>query len=157
MRIITMLLSLSVLCVCVHVYQQSTPVISGLIDTVDKVMGHMVSNLEAKPNSPVAIGGKSYVAGQWQYTHTCTHAHTFTYLCPGSHYKKLISLVVQLTLSMQMTQAHSVGQQVARHSRSWLLHSSQEVRHRGKIITQILCLQGERGGGERQVRISFKD
>ncbi|XP_058246386.1 adhesion G-protein coupled receptor D1 isoform X3 [Hemibagrus wyckioides] len=42
--------------------EQSTPVISGLIDTVDKVMGHMVSNLEAKPNSVVTIGGKSYVA-----------------------------------------------------------------------------------------------
>ncbi|KAK3540392.1 hypothetical protein QTP70_030402 [Hemibagrus guttatus] len=42
--------------------EQSTPVISGLIDTLDKVMGHMVSNLEAKPNSLVAIGGKSYVA-----------------------------------------------------------------------------------------------
>ncbi|XP_047679117.1 adhesion G-protein coupled receptor D1 isoform X6 [Tachysurus fulvidraco] len=41
---------------------QSTPVISGLIDTVDKVMGHMVSNLQAKPNALVAIGGKSYVA-----------------------------------------------------------------------------------------------
>ncbi|XP_046728025.1 adhesion G-protein coupled receptor D1 isoform X2 [Silurus meridionalis] len=41
---------------------QSTPLISGLIDTVDKVMGHMVSNLEAKPSSLVAIGGKSYVA-----------------------------------------------------------------------------------------------
>ncbi|KAG7332042.1 hypothetical protein KOW79_003876 [Hemibagrus wyckioides] len=42
--------------------EESTPVISGLIDTVDKVMGHMVSNLEAKPNSVVTIGGKSYVA-----------------------------------------------------------------------------------------------
>ncbi|XP_053536049.1 adhesion G-protein coupled receptor D1 isoform X3 [Ictalurus punctatus] len=42
--------------------EESTPVISGLIDTVDKVMGHMVSNLEAKPNSLVAFGGKSYVA-----------------------------------------------------------------------------------------------
>ncbi|KAK2840674.1 hypothetical protein Q7C36_012253 [Tachysurus vachellii] len=42
--------------------EQSTPVISGLIDTVDKVMGHMVSNLQAKPNALVAIGGKSYVA-----------------------------------------------------------------------------------------------
>ncbi|XP_060787256.1 adhesion G-protein coupled receptor D1 isoform X5 [Neoarius graeffei] len=42
--------------------EELTPVISGFIDTVDKVMGHMVSNLEAKPNSPVAIGGKSYVA-----------------------------------------------------------------------------------------------
>ncbi|KAI5094699.1 adhesion G-protein coupled receptor D1, partial [Silurus meridionalis] len=42
--------------------EESTPLISGLIDTVDKVMGHMVSNLEAKPSSLVAIGGKSYVA-----------------------------------------------------------------------------------------------
>lgn len=54
----------AVVFVCtVCVYQQLTPVISGFIDAVDKVMGHMVSNLEAKPNSPVAIGGKSYVAG----------------------------------------------------------------------------------------------
>ncbi|XP_046904073.1 adhesion G-protein coupled receptor D1 isoform X1 [Hypomesus transpacificus] len=41
--------------------QQSTRVVSGLIETVDKVMGHMVSNLEHSP-SPVSLGGKSLVA-----------------------------------------------------------------------------------------------
>ncbi|KAM9475036.1 adhesion G-protein coupled receptor D1 isoform 1-T1 [Clarias gariepinus] len=42
--------------------EPSTPVVSGLIDTVDKVMGHMVSNLKAEPSSVVTVGGKSYVA-----------------------------------------------------------------------------------------------
>lgn len=58
------------MCVCVCVFQQSTSVISGLLDTVDKVIGHMVSNLEDEPSSLLSIDGKSYVAGQWQHTHT---------------------------------------------------------------------------------------
>ncbi|KAG9270503.1 adhesion G-protein coupled receptor D1 [Astyanax mexicanus] len=42
--------------------EQWTPVVSGLIDTVDKVMVHMVSKLQSKSDMPVTIGGKSYVA-----------------------------------------------------------------------------------------------
>ncbi|XP_062855458.1 adhesion G-protein coupled receptor D1 isoform X2 [Trichomycterus rosablanca] len=42
--------------------EEWTPVVSGLIDTVDKVMGHMVTNVDAKPDSLFTIGGKSYVA-----------------------------------------------------------------------------------------------
>ncbi|XP_035392157.1 adhesion G-protein coupled receptor D1 isoform X2 [Electrophorus electricus] len=42
--------------------EEWTPVVSGLIDTVDKVMVHMGSNLESNPSSIVSIGGKSYVA-----------------------------------------------------------------------------------------------
>ncbi|XP_062418427.1 adhesion G-protein coupled receptor D1 [Pungitius pungitius] len=39
--------------------QQSIPVVSGLIETVDMVMEHMVTNLEAGPDS---LGGTSFVA-----------------------------------------------------------------------------------------------
>ncbi|KAL6114561.1 adgrd1 [Pungitius sinensis] len=39
--------------------QQSIPVVSGLIETVDRVMEHMVTNLEAGPDS---LGGTSFVA-----------------------------------------------------------------------------------------------
>ncbi|XP_068594734.1 adhesion G-protein coupled receptor D1 [Brachionichthys hirsutus] len=42
--------------------QQSTPVVSGLIGTVDRVMEHMVSNLEPSPNSLVSLGGTSSAA-----------------------------------------------------------------------------------------------
>ncbi|KAL6456384.1 hypothetical protein MHYP_G00349280 [Metynnis hypsauchen] len=42
--------------------EEWTPVVSGLIDTVDKVMVHMVSSLQSNPNTPITIGGKSYVA-----------------------------------------------------------------------------------------------
>lgn len=40
------------------------PVVSGLIDTVDRVMEHMVMNLEPSPKSLVSLGGTSSVAGQ---------------------------------------------------------------------------------------------
>uniref|UniRef100_A0A4W5L766 Adhesion G protein-coupled receptor D1 n=1 Tax=Hucho hucho TaxID=62062 RepID=A0A4W5L766_9TELE len=40
----------------------STPVVSGLIETVDKVMVQMVSNLESSPHSLISLGGKSSVA-----------------------------------------------------------------------------------------------
>ncbi|CAB1319683.1 unnamed protein product, partial [Coregonus sp. 'balchen'] len=44
--------------------QESTPVVSGLIETVDKVMVQMVSNLESSPSphSLISLGGKSFVA-----------------------------------------------------------------------------------------------
>uniref|UniRef100_A0A665WMK0 G-protein coupled receptors family 2 profile 2 domain-containing protein n=1 Tax=Echeneis naucrates TaxID=173247 RepID=A0A665WMK0_ECHNA len=41
---------------------QSTPVVSGLIETVDQVMEHMVTNLEPSPNSLISLGGTSSVA-----------------------------------------------------------------------------------------------
>uniref|UniRef100_A0A4W6FM28 Adhesion G protein-coupled receptor D1 n=1 Tax=Lates calcarifer TaxID=8187 RepID=A0A4W6FM28_LATCA len=40
----------------------STPVVSGLIETVDRVMEHMVTNLEPSPNSLISLGGTSFVA-----------------------------------------------------------------------------------------------
>ncbi|XP_029367420.1 adhesion G-protein coupled receptor D1 isoform X2 [Echeneis naucrates] len=42
--------------------EQSTPVVSGLIETVDQVMEHMVTNLEPSPNSLISLGGTSSVA-----------------------------------------------------------------------------------------------
>lgn len=48
----------------VIVEQQPTPVVSGLIETVDRVMEHMVTNLEPSPNSLISLGGTSFVAGQ---------------------------------------------------------------------------------------------
>ena len=47
------------------VEQQSTPVVSGLIETVDQVMEQMVTNLEPSPNSLITLGGTSFVAGQY--------------------------------------------------------------------------------------------
>uniref|UniRef100_A0A8C8A4H1 Adhesion G protein-coupled receptor D1 n=1 Tax=Oryzias sinensis TaxID=183150 RepID=A0A8C8A4H1_9TELE len=41
---------------------QSTPVVSGLIETVDQVMEHMVTNLELSPVAPISLGGTSFVA-----------------------------------------------------------------------------------------------
>lgn len=42
--------------------EQSTPVVSGLIETVDRVMEHMVTNLEPSPKSLISVGGTSLVA-----------------------------------------------------------------------------------------------
>ncbi|XP_074494775.1 adhesion G-protein coupled receptor D1 isoform X2 [Sebastes fasciatus] len=42
--------------------EQSSPVVSGLIETVDRVMEHMVTNLEPSPNSLISLGGTSFVA-----------------------------------------------------------------------------------------------
>ncbi|XP_078106310.1 adhesion G-protein coupled receptor D1 isoform X2 [Sander vitreus] len=42
--------------------EQSIPVVSGLIETVDRVMEHMVTNLEPSPNSLISLGGTSFVA-----------------------------------------------------------------------------------------------
>ncbi|CAB1321849.1 unnamed protein product, partial [Coregonus sp. 'balchen'] len=44
--------------------QESTPVVSGLIETVDKVMVQMLSSLESSPSprSLISLGGKSFVA-----------------------------------------------------------------------------------------------
>ncbi|XP_076010107.1 adhesion G-protein coupled receptor D1 isoform X2 [Genypterus blacodes] len=42
--------------------EQSAPVVSGLIETVDRVMEHMVTNLEPSPSSLVSLGGTSFVA-----------------------------------------------------------------------------------------------
>ncbi|XP_040052309.1 adhesion G-protein coupled receptor D1 isoform X2 [Gasterosteus aculeatus] len=42
--------------------EQFVPVVSGLIETVDMVMDHMVTNLEASPNSLITLGGTSFVA-----------------------------------------------------------------------------------------------
>ncbi|XP_051923965.1 adhesion G-protein coupled receptor D1 isoform X2 [Hippocampus zosterae] len=42
--------------------EQFGPVVSGLIETVDRVMDHMVANLETSPNSLISLGGTSFVA-----------------------------------------------------------------------------------------------
>ncbi|XP_054630095.1 adhesion G-protein coupled receptor D1 isoform X1 [Dunckerocampus dactyliophorus] len=42
--------------------EQSGPVVSGLIETVDRVMGRMVANLEPSPNTLISLGGTSFVA-----------------------------------------------------------------------------------------------
>ncbi|XP_038152234.1 adhesion G-protein coupled receptor D1 isoform X3 [Cyprinodon tularosa] len=42
--------------------EQSGPVVSSLIDTVDVVMGHMVTNLESSSSSPFSMEGTSLVA-----------------------------------------------------------------------------------------------
>ncbi|XP_024130996.1 adhesion G-protein coupled receptor D1 isoform X1 [Oryzias melastigma] len=42
--------------------EQSTPVVSGLIQTVDQVMEHMVTNLKASSDAPISLGGTSFVA-----------------------------------------------------------------------------------------------
>ncbi|XP_056145082.1 adhesion G-protein coupled receptor D1 [Lampris incognitus] len=42
--------------------QYSTPVVSGLIETVDRVMEHMVTNLEPRPTSLISLDGTSFVA-----------------------------------------------------------------------------------------------
>uniref|UniRef100_A0A3Q4H5P3 Adhesion G protein-coupled receptor D1 n=1 Tax=Neolamprologus brichardi TaxID=32507 RepID=A0A3Q4H5P3_NEOBR len=42
--------------------QQSTPVVSGLVKTVDRVMEHVVTNLEDSPNSLISLDGTSFVA-----------------------------------------------------------------------------------------------
>ncbi|XP_061842048.1 adhesion G-protein coupled receptor D1 isoform X2 [Nerophis lumbriciformis] len=41
---------------------ESGPVVSGLIETVDRVMDLMVANLEPSPNSLISLGGTSFVA-----------------------------------------------------------------------------------------------
>lgn len=48
--------------------QESTPVVSGLIETVDNVMVQMVSSLDSSPSprSLISLGGKSFVAGQYR-------------------------------------------------------------------------------------------
>uniref|UniRef100_A0A8C8MNS6 Adhesion G-protein coupled receptor D1 n=1 Tax=Oncorhynchus tshawytscha TaxID=74940 RepID=A0A8C8MNS6_ONCTS len=48
----------------VRTKQESTPVVSGLIETVDNVMVQMVSSLESSPSprSLISLGGKSFVA-----------------------------------------------------------------------------------------------
>lgn len=42
--------------------EQSSSVVSGLIETVDRVMEHMVTNLEVSPKSLMSLGGTSFVA-----------------------------------------------------------------------------------------------
>ncbi|XP_017290791.1 adhesion G-protein coupled receptor D1 isoform X2 [Kryptolebias marmoratus] len=42
--------------------EQSTPVVSSLIETVDRVMEHMVTNIECTSNSIFSLGGTSSVA-----------------------------------------------------------------------------------------------
>uniref|UniRef100_A0A8C7PRE4 Adhesion G protein-coupled receptor D1 n=1 Tax=Oncorhynchus mykiss TaxID=8022 RepID=A0A8C7PRE4_ONCMY len=48
----------------IYMRQESTPVVSGLIETVDNVMVQMVSSLESSPSprSLISLGGKSFVA-----------------------------------------------------------------------------------------------
>ncbi|KAM7416304.1 hypothetical protein PAMA_018393 [Pampus argenteus] len=41
---------------------ESTAVVSGLIETVDRVMEHMVTTLEPSPKSLISLGGTSFVA-----------------------------------------------------------------------------------------------
>uniref|UniRef100_A0A669EXT9 Adhesion G protein-coupled receptor D1 n=1 Tax=Oreochromis niloticus TaxID=8128 RepID=A0A669EXT9_ORENI len=43
-------------------YNQSTPVVNGLVKTVDRVMEHVVTNLEDSPNSLISLDGTSFVA-----------------------------------------------------------------------------------------------
>lgn len=52
--------------------KQWSPVVSGLVETVDKVMVHMVSKLQSSSDTmaPLAIGGKSSVAGQYTLQNT---------------------------------------------------------------------------------------
>ncbi|XP_010767273.1 probable G-protein coupled receptor 133 isoform X3 [Notothenia coriiceps] len=42
--------------------EQSIPVVSGLIETVDRVMEHMVTNLEPRSNTLISLGGQSFIA-----------------------------------------------------------------------------------------------
>lgn len=49
--------------------QQLSPMVSGLIETVDKVMIHMASNMESSLEGTIAIDGKSSVAGQLTFFH----------------------------------------------------------------------------------------
>ncbi|CAG5920891.1 unnamed protein product [Menidia menidia] len=42
--------------------EQSNPLVSGLIETVDRVMEHMVTNLEPSPSVPISVGGTTFVA-----------------------------------------------------------------------------------------------
>uniref|UniRef100_A0A669FAA5 Adhesion G protein-coupled receptor D1 n=1 Tax=Oreochromis niloticus TaxID=8128 RepID=A0A669FAA5_ORENI len=44
--------------------EQSTPVVNGLVKTVDRVMEHVVTNLEDSPNSLISLDGTSFVAAQ---------------------------------------------------------------------------------------------
>uniref|UniRef100_A0A672ZX78 Adhesion G protein-coupled receptor D1 n=1 Tax=Sphaeramia orbicularis TaxID=375764 RepID=A0A672ZX78_9TELE len=46
----------------IQIHQHSSPVVSGLIETVDRVMEHMVTNLEPSPNTLISLGGTSFVA-----------------------------------------------------------------------------------------------
>uniref|UniRef100_A0A673ZNH3 Adhesion G protein-coupled receptor D1 n=1 Tax=Salmo trutta TaxID=8032 RepID=A0A673ZNH3_SALTR len=48
----------------IYMQQESTPVVSGLIETVDNVMVQMVSSLDSSPSprSLISLGGKSFVA-----------------------------------------------------------------------------------------------
>uniref|UniRef100_A0A3P8WL92 Adhesion G protein-coupled receptor D1 n=1 Tax=Cynoglossus semilaevis TaxID=244447 RepID=A0A3P8WL92_CYNSE len=55
-------LCLSVCLWSLPVQPQSTPVVSGLIETVDRVMEHMVTNLEPGPQSLMTLDGTSFVA-----------------------------------------------------------------------------------------------
>lgn len=52
------------LIILTFVTQQAMPVVSGLIDTVDRVIEHVVTNLEPSPKSLLSLGGTSLVAGQ---------------------------------------------------------------------------------------------
>lgn len=49
--------------------------VSGLVETVDKVMVHMASKLRSGPDAeaPLAIGGKSSVAGQYTLQNTSSN------------------------------------------------------------------------------------
>ncbi|KAL2092415.1 hypothetical protein ACEWY4_012213 [Coilia grayii] len=41
---------------------ETAPLVSGLIETVDKVIGHLMNNLEVRAKTPTTIQGKSHVA-----------------------------------------------------------------------------------------------
>lgn len=49
---------------CICVAQRSAGVASGLIETVDRVMEHMVRSLEPSPSSLISLGGTTVIAGQ---------------------------------------------------------------------------------------------
>lgn len=56
--------------------EQLSPVVNGLVETVDKVMLQMASKLRSSPDSetPLAIGGKSSVAGQYALQNTSSNS-----------------------------------------------------------------------------------
>jgi len=94
------------------VEQQSTPLVSGLIETVDRVMEHMVTNLEPSPRAPISVGGTTFVAGQkgvssqkWTKTPClccfCFLFTTFPFVCminllplPNTHFEEWTLLLV---------------------------------------------------------------
>lgn len=85
--------------VCVE--QQSTVVASGLIKTVDRVMEHMVKNLEPSPGSLISLGGTSFVAGQLSMRWL---AHCLSVVCITERHADIPLFLIQRTKAGQITQ-----------------------------------------------------